>query len=141
MTQQSAIYPQPSFAQHIVPKRGATKKRERENFVPTEQQILAMCGCLTGVFKRHHGTIYSDANYRELAGELLSAGRIHCRGQRFGRSRREIEITVHAAFKRMKQDGKISREIDSCGRQVFVLAEWSSGRKRKDKYVNKASAR
>lgn len=124
-----------SFAKYQQ-KRSRTQKPQKE-FVPTEQQVLGMVGCLVGVFKRDYGVINAEPDFQALAGELLSARRIHCRGQRFGRTRQEITITACAAFERMVADGKIRLEEDSSGRPWLVLAEWKLGRRHKDRYTSR----
>lgn len=133
MTQQTAVYRQPGFAQYVA-QRQPRKKKSRQVFVPTEQQVLGMVGCLTGALKSFRGTYYTESDYRAVANELLAARRVHCRGKRFGRDRREIVITICTAFKRMEQDGKLCRTTDSNGRGVLILKDWRQGRRHKDKY-------
>ena len=124
----------PGFAQYAKPRQRTRKSRL--GFDPTEQQVLGMVGCLTGWLKKQRGVHYTEVSDHVLAKELLRNRQIHCRGNRFGRTREEIQTTICAALKRMTQDGSIRRETDPSDRHVIMLREWHEGRKHQDRYRN-----
>ena len=81
------------------------RKHPSGTFRPTEKQLVGMAGCLVGALKRYNGSLRMDSDYRALVRQLLQDRKIHCRGNRFGNSRHEIELTAVAAFRRLERDG------------------------------------